>query len=113
MENNMILHKDKKAFIDAIRITSDHFGTRDVFVEKDYWATYLLKKLSQADFRDKVVFKGGTSLSKAYDLINRFSEDVDLAILNAKDYSGNAIREFIKRIEETITVGLQEIEIKG
>lgn len=108
----MILHEDKKAFIDAIRITSDYYGTRDVFVEKDYWATYLLKKLSQSDFKDKVVFKGGTSLSKAYDLINRFSEDVDLAILNAKDYSGNAIKELIKRVEETLTIGLQEVDLK-
>lgn len=95
MENNMILHKDKKTFIEAIRVTSEYFGTRDVFVEKDYWATYLLKKLSQADFRDKVVFKGGTSLSKAYDLINRFSEDVDIAILDAKNFSGNAIKELM------------------
>ena len=113
MENNMILHEDKKVFIDAIRITSDYYGTREIFVEKDYWATYLLKKLSQSDFKDKVVFKGGTSLSKAYDLINRFSEDVDLAILNAKDYSGNAIKELIKRVEETLTIGLIEVELEG
>jgi len=109
----MILHNEKNTFINAIRITSDYFNTRDVFVEKDYWATYLLKKLSQADFKDKVVFKGGTSLSKAYGLINRFSDDVDLAILNAKDYSGNAIKALIKRVEETLTIGLSEVNIEG
>jgi len=112
MENNMILHEDKKVFVDAIRVTSDYYGTREIFVEKDYWATYLLKKLSQADFKNKVVFKGGTSLSKAYDLINRFSEDVDLAILNAKDFSGNSIKELIKMVEETLTVGLKEVDLK-
>lgn len=112
MENNMILHEDRKIFLESIRITSDYYGTREIFVEKDYWATYLLKNLSQADFKDKVVFKGGTSLSKAYDLINRFSEDVDLAILNAKDYSGNAIKELIKRVEETLTVSLKEVDLK-
>jgi len=49
-------------------------------VEKDYWINLVLERLSSSRFRDKVVFKGGTSLSKGYYLIDRFSEVVDLAI---------------------------------
>jgi hypothetical protein len=113
MESSMILHNDKKAFSDAIRITSQSFNIREIFVEKDYWVTYILKELSESEYRNKVVFKGGTSLSKAYDLIKRFSEDVDLAILDAKSYTGNGIKDLIRYIEKTITRGLKEIKIEG
>jgi predicted nucleotidyltransferase component of viral defense system len=40
---------------------------------KDYWVTYLLYRLSRSAYADKVVFKGGTSLSKVHQLIARFS----------------------------------------
>ena len=113
MEDSMILHMDKVAFQNAIRAAADHLGIRDIFVEKDYWVTYLLKKLSISEFSDKVVFKGGTSLSKAFQLINRFSEDVDLAILNAKDYPGNQIKNFIRSIEKELTEDFIEIELEG
>jgi len=80
----MTLHENKDAFRDAIRAASEHLGIRDVFVEKDYWVSLILKRLSQSQFKNEVVFKGGTSLSKAHHLINRFSEDVDLAIIKTE-----------------------------
>ena len=50
-------------------------------VEKDFWVCWSLKRLfSLAEFRDHLTFKGGTSLSKVYHVIERFSEDVDVAI---------------------------------
>ena len=49
-------------------------------VEKDWWVTIILKALFQSTCADALSFKGGTSLSKAWGLIERFSEDVDLAI---------------------------------
>lgn len=49
-------------------------------VEKDMWVTVALQILFSLPFADKIVFKGGTSLSKVWRVINRFSEDVDLAI---------------------------------
>ncbi|HUX57367.1 MAG TPA: nucleotidyl transferase AbiEii/AbiGii toxin family protein [Bacteroidales bacterium] len=69
----MKLHENKEAFENAIRAASDHLGIRDVFVEKDYWVTYILWRLSNSEYLDNVVFKGGTSLSKVYKLIDRFS----------------------------------------
>jgi hypothetical protein len=47
-------------------------------LEKDVWVVWTLQALFTAPFADALVFKGGTSLSKAYNVIRRFSEDVDL-----------------------------------
>jgi len=47
-------------------------------LEKDVWVVWALQTLFAAPFGEHLVFKGGTSLSKAYNLIRRFSEDVDL-----------------------------------
>lgn len=49
-------------------------------IEKDWWVTIVLQLLSQSSCADHLSFKGGTSLSKAWGLIDRFSEDVDLAL---------------------------------
>jgi hypothetical protein len=49
-------------------------------IEKDWWVTLALKAAFSTKWRDNLVFKGGTSLSKAWGLIERFSEDVDLAM---------------------------------
>ena len=50
-------------------------------VEKDFWVCYMLDYLFQrSQWKDHLVFKGGTSLSKAYHLIQRFSEDIDLIL---------------------------------
>lgn len=109
----MKLHNDKEVFTQAILATAEYFKIQEVFVEKDYWVTYVLKNLSQSKHKGTVVFKGGTSLSKAYRLINRFSEDIDLAIIEPEGTSGNAIKNLIKEVEIEITKGLNEIETPG
>lgn len=111
MENRMKLHENKEIFRQAILSTAAHFKIAPVFIEKDYWVTYVLKNLSQSKHKDKVVFKGGTSLSKAYRVINRFSEDIDLAIIGADEFSGNVIKKLIKEVQDETTKGLTEIII--
>ena len=49
-------------------------------VEKDFWVTTILQVVFALPFAEHIVFKGGTSLSKVWRLIERFSEDIDLAI---------------------------------
>src|SRR5438309_3338067 len=49
-------------------------------IEKDWWVTMALKAIFLTKWKDNLVFKGGTSLSKAWGLIERFSEDIDLAM---------------------------------
>ena len=68
----MILHKDITAFKAAISTASENLKILPVFIEKDYWITLVLKRLADSKYKDKVVFKGGTSLSKGYKLIQRF-----------------------------------------
>lgn len=55
-------------------------GMDERAVEKDWWVTVALKALSQTRYAHIMSFKGGTSLSKGWNLIGRFSEDVDIAI---------------------------------
>lgn len=55
-------------------------GLPDTIVEKDYWVVWLLDLLFSGPYADQLTFKGGTSLSKAYQIIDRFSEDVDMTI---------------------------------
>ena len=74
----MNLHKDGKVFEQAIEATAQYYGVPTGVIEKDYYVTLLLKKISQAE--PLLVFKGGTSLSKCYKLIKRFSEDIDLTM---------------------------------
>jgi predicted nucleotidyltransferase component of viral defense system len=68
--------------------------------------TFVLKNLFQSDHVNEVVFKGGTSLSKAYNCIERFSEDIDLALLKETGANDNQLKKKMKSIEETVTKGL-------
>jgi predicted nucleotidyltransferase component of viral defense system len=102
----MTFHRSND-FVDAIESAAAHFKMRAIFIEKDYWVTHVLKNLSTSKLLDEVVFKGGTSLSKAHDCINRFSEDIDLAILKTEDMSGNQITNKIKAAEKIVSAGLE------
>ena len=59
---------------------TEHPGINQVAIEKDWWVTATLKALFQTDCSESLIFKGGTSLSKGFNIIERFSEDIDLAI---------------------------------
>ena len=48
--------------------------------EKDLWVCWVLKQLFEMPERKNIAFKGGTSLSKAFNIIDRFSEDIDITI---------------------------------
>lgn len=51
-----------------------------VIMEKDFWVCWLLGILFESEFADSLVFKGGTSLSKVFGVIDRFSEDIELSL---------------------------------
>jgi len=97
----MILHNNKETFSDLIETTAGVLGIPAVFIEKDYWVTYILNKLSKSEYKEVAIFKGGTSLSKAYKIIDRFSEDIDLAVVT-NDRDGNAVKTLIKSIEKVL-----------
>ncbi len=59
---------------------AEQTGMKPFAVEKDWWVSRTLEIIFRMDIARHLVFKGGTSLSKAWKLIQRFSEDIDLAI---------------------------------
>ena len=83
----MNLHSDKEAFKEIIALAAEYFGYEQSHMEKDYWVSKILRDISMSEYADKTYFKGGTSLSKAYGLIERFSEDLDLFV-----FTGDKVR---------------------
>lgn len=63
---------------DALEVAAGQAGRSAELLEKDVWVVWTLAALFRAPFADALTFKGGTSLSKVYRAIDRFSEDVDL-----------------------------------
>ncbi len=73
-----ISSKDREALF---RNTAVKMGMSEAIIEKDFWVCYMLDYLfHRCAWKDNLAFKGGTSLSKAYGLIERFSEDIDLIL---------------------------------
>ena len=73
-----MLHNDHSLFEQVILRVSEDTGIEASIVEKDYYVTVFLRRIVTQ--LPNIIFKGGTSLSKCYKLINRFSEDIDLNI---------------------------------
>jgi predicted nucleotidyltransferase component of viral defense system len=75
----MRLHENRELFKDYITSISQALNYLDPsIVEKDYYVTLFLKKIMM--IQPNIIFKGGTSLTKCYKIINRFSEDIDLNV---------------------------------
>ena len=73
-----MLH-ERTDFLDLLTTVGESTGAGAALVEKDYWVTEALRVVATG-FGEGAIFKGGTSLSKAWRLIQRFSEDIDLLI---------------------------------
>jgi predicted nucleotidyltransferase component of viral defense system len=78
MDKWLNIDDNRKIFI--IENIAEKTGLSPDAVEKDWWVTMTLRALFSCECANHIVFKGGTSLSKAWNLIERFSEDVDIAI---------------------------------
>ena len=105
----MKLHLNKEDFKDLITLTAKDMNILEVYIEKDYWVCYILKNLSESEYLENIVFKGGTSLSKAYGLIERFTEDIDLQLINFEGGDSKK-KNFIKKIESKISEGLNLLD---
>lgn len=77
---NKFLNLPEKTRINAFNNVAEKKGITPFAVEKDWWVTQSLSIIFEMDEAKYLVFKGGTSLSKSWNLIQRFSEDIDLAI---------------------------------
>ncbi len=91
----MNLHHDREAFAELMIGAANELAIPTAIIEKDYYVTIALKRLS--DRIDDMVFKGGTSLTKCYQLLNRFSEDIDLSYTAESGVPGEARKRKLKR----------------
>lgn len=73
----MLLSDDKQLFNDIIRTIAEQTEINEAYIEKDFYALTILKELISRN--PNFVFKGGTSLSVCQQIINRFSEDIDIS----------------------------------
>lgn len=96
----MYLHENKELFNEIVDQTSIITGRTTAVIEKDYYVTMILRLLSEQ--LTNVVFKGGTSLSKGYHAINRFSEDIDITF---DEHIGEARR---KKLKNKVLKGISE-----
>lgn len=96
-----------------------------VLIEKDFWVSWVLTQIFKLPFKNNLIFKGGTSLSKCYGLIQRFSEDCDITIdkslfsesiddpsLSGKQFQRQlemAERQAIDYIQNTFKTSLEKI----
>lgn len=102
-----MLLKDKNDFNSLVQMTAKYKNIPEHAVVRDYLICIILEKLSKSEFRDKCVFKGGTSLSKCYpETIERFSEDIDLTYLPEDNESIKSIEKSLKKIEGLLSEGL-------
>lgn len=94
-------------FEQAVLGAHEHFrgrGLRPAIIEKDYFVTEALRALAGAA-SDRIIFKGGTSLSKGWNLIQRFSEDIDIFLdphAFTPSLGKNAIDRKIKRLRDVV-----------
>lgn len=109
----MKLHENKELFEEAILATAQQKGIPEIYIEKDYWVTLALKTIFEDEVGKETVFKGGTALSKCHQIIDRFSEDLDLVILKRKGESNSQLTKKIRRISKCVEKILPEKEVDG
>lgn len=107
----MRLHENISLYRDAILFTAQHKDLPPEYVEKDYWTTYALYIIFKNKIGEEVVFKGGTALLKCYNLIQRFSEDIDLVVLRREGESNNKLTTKIRQISSVVSDVLSEVEV--
>ena len=122
--------EDRRAYIEE---AASRRNLTPVIIEKDFWVCWTLKRLvSCPDLAGQLTFKGGTSLSKAYGIIHRFSEDIDLTIArtaplvrdvnspmedgigtNERDRRSKALKQAAQQYVATVVMPVLTREIEG
>lgn len=121
----MFLQLQESERIELINQMHEETKLPQVIIEKDLWVTVVLRALFALPYANSLSFKGGTSLSKCWNLIERFSEDVDIAInreyfgfvgdiFTVKQISKNLRKSTCKFIRETLQYDLErQMKIDG
>lgn len=95
-------------FKELVKLTANELGLNPQIVEKDYWVCFILRMLISSEFKNEIIFKGGTSLSKIwFEDFGRFSEDIDLLLKsdnNKRRFLNNRLSELINFINNIDSV---------
>jgi len=116
----LLSEDDKQAYFG---VAADNLNVMPQLIEKDFWVCWILKILFSLPVSGRhLTFKGGTSLSKCYNIINRFSEDVDVSIERSffvsaesiepeKEQSGKENRRRLDRLRKICQKKISEVII--
>jgi len=114
--------KDKRAYFE---VAAANLNIMPQLVEKDFWVCWILKVLfSLPEVGGHLTFKGGTSLSKCYNVIKRFSEDIDISIERTflsktktiepdKEKSNKENQKRLKELQEVCKTKIDEVIVPG
>lgn len=115
--------KDER--IAMLQRAEEKFHINQVAIEKDWWVTIVLNALFKCSCAGQLIFKGGTSLSKGWNLIERFSEDIDLSVHHEffgiekttknqrEKLRKKARRYFLDVVSAELDDNLKELGVKG
>ena len=92
---------------EVINAAAPRLGMLPAVVEKDVWVCFVLDSLFAIPDRRPMVFKGGTSLSKVFNLIERFSEDIDISVNFLQDYGASISKTQAGKYRDEIEAKLQ------
>ncbi|MFI3314233.1 MAG: nucleotidyl transferase AbiEii/AbiGii toxin family protein [Rikenellaceae bacterium] len=110
MNNYFELSDSDKVLL--VKQTSERVNLNVEAVEKDLWVTIVLQTLFSLPYADKLVFKGGTSLSKIWNCISRFSEDVDIAIdrsIFGEEFNGDITKRQLKKLRKSASIYVRDV----
>ncbi|AUI65848.1 MULTISPECIES: nucleotidyl transferase AbiEii/AbiGii toxin family protein [Glaesserella] len=128
MNNESYFEIDNETQVEILQYYSNKLSMRDTILEKDIWLCWVLDVIFNIPNRHPMAFKGGTSLSKVFNAINRFSEDVDITLdyrffdishsfdpkmskTKAKLFS-EQLKESVKKYRDAIIVPALELALK-
>lgn len=97
----MYLYENPEHFQELIAATTEEYGITSDIIEKDCYVSATLQELNKA--YDKLIFRGGTSLSKCFYIIKRFSEDIDVSV---EDHLSQRQKKELKEAIFTAVKGL-------
>ena len=102
-----LLSSEQQAMV--LNQASPKIGLPPQAIEKDVWVSTILQLVFTMPFADKLIFKGGTSLSKVWGVINRFSEDIDLAVdRSLYNLDGDLTKKEIKKLRKASSIFVRE-----
>src|SRR5438105_4570106 len=100
---------------DILKAAANQLGISEVILEKDIWVSWILGKLFSLPLQ--MAFKGGTSLSKVFGLIKRFSEDLDVTVdyrnyIGATDFtaiSKSQLKKISQQLKDELRLSIEKV----